>query len=144
MAKPTGNPFFEMDVSKMLAEYKVPGIDVDSFMASQRKNIEALTAANQAALEGFQAVARRQTELVRAAMEEASGALNDVIAAGAPEEKAAKQAEITKTAFEKAIANAKELAEMMAKSNGEAADIIARRVSESLDEIKAAIAKAKK
>src|SRR3546814_16740078 len=55
---------------------------------------------------------------------------------GAPEAKVAKGTELTKTAFEKAISNMKELSEMVAKSNGEAFDVINRRVAESLDEIR--------
>ena len=63
---------------------------------------------------------------------------------GAPEAKAAKGTGLTKTAFEKAIANMKELSEMVAKSNGEAFDVINKRVAESLDEIRVLTEKAKK
>lgn len=141
MAKLTGNPFLEFDLSKTLGDFKVPGVDIESIMASQRKNIEAVTAANQLALEGFQAVLRRQAEIVRTSLEETSGYVNDVLAAGSPEEKAAKQAELVKVAFEKALSNARELSELVAKSNTEAAEILSKRVSESLDEVKGLIAK---
>ncbi|MCW2243764.1 phasin family protein [Azospirillum canadense] len=142
MAKQSsGNPFLEFDVSKVLGDFKVPGLDVDAILASQRKNIEAVTAANQLAIEGLQAVLRRQAEIVRASVEEAGSYVNQVAAAGTPEEKAAKQAELVKVAFEKALSNIKELAELVAKSNTEAADVLSKRVSESLDEVKAAIAK---
>jgi phasin family protein len=145
MAKQSsGNPFLEFDVTKVLGDFKVPGVDVDAILASQRKNIEAVTAANQLAIEGLQAVMRRQAEIVRASVEEAGTYVNQVVAAGSPEEKAAKQAELVKIAFEKSLANIKELAELVAKSNTEAADVLSKRVSESLDEVKAAIAKAKK
>ena len=145
MAKQSsGNPFLEFDVSKVLGDFKVPGVDFDAIMASQRKNIEAVTAANQLAVEGLQAVLRRQAEIVRASVEEAGTYVNQVVAAGSPEEKAAKQAELVKIAFEKSLSNIKELAELVAKSNTEAADVLSKRVSESLDEVKAAIAKAKK
>lgn len=143
MANPTGNPFFDVDVSKFLGDLKVPGIDVESILASQRKNIEAVTAANQLALEGFQAVLRRQAEILRQSVESASSIVSEVIAAGTPEEKAAKQAELAKVAFEKALANAKELSELVAKSNSEAAEVLSKRVSESLEEVKAALAKRK-
>jgi len=143
MAKQSsGNPFLEFDISKTLSDFKVPGMDVEAMMAAQRKNIEAITAANQLAMEGMQAVIRRQAEILRASMEEASGYVNQVIAAGTPEEKAAKQAELMKAAFEKALSNARELAELLAKSNSEAAEVISKRVSESLDELKTTLAKA--
>ena len=63
------NPFFDVDVSKfadvskLISEFKLPGVDVEFALASQQKNIQALTAANQLALEGFQAVVRRQSEI---------------------------------------------------------------------------------
>jgi phasin family protein len=141
MAKPTGNPFFDIDISKILGDFKVPGLDVDSIMASQRRNIEAVTAANQLAIEGLQAVLRRQAEILRQSMEEAGNLVGDLMSASAPEDKAARQAELMKVAFEKALANVKELAEMVAKSNAEAAEVLSKRVSESLDEVKVAIAK---
>ncbi|WP_207461099.1 phasin family protein [Azospirillum sp. SYSU D00513] len=143
MANPTGNPFLDnMDFTKLLGDFKAPGVDVESIVASQRRNIEALTAANQLAMEGLQAVMRRQAEIVRASLEEAGGYVNQIATAGTPEEKAAKQAELIKLAFEKSLANARELAELVAKSNSEAADVLSRRVSESLDEVRTAIGKA--
>lgn len=144
MAKTTGNPFLDIDVTKFMGDYKVPGVDVDSLLASQRKNIEAVTAANQLAVEGLQAVIRRQAEILRQSLEEGSALMGDLLSAGSPEDKAAKQADIVKTSFEKALSNARELAELVAKSNTEAAEILSKRFSESLDELKVAIAKAKK
>src|SRR3954464_16064123 len=147
MAK--ANPFFDVDmskftdVSKLISEFKLPGVDVESVVASQQKNIQALTAANQLAFEGFQAVARRQSEIVRQTMEQASAIMTELMAAGSPEDKVAKQADLVKLAFEKALANARELAELVAKSNSEAADVINKRVSESLEEVKALIAQNK-
>lgn len=154
MAKDTKNPFVDFDVtkfmdpskfidmSKMMADFKVPGFDVEGMLAAQRKNIEALTAANQLAVEGLQAVLRRQAEIVRQTMEEASSSMTEMLAAGTPEDKVAKQAELVKAQFEKAIANMRELSEMIAKANGEAAEVLSARVSESIEEMKGAIAKA--
>ena len=88
-------------------------------------------------------VLRRQAEILRQAFEESNSVVSEVLSAGTPEEKAVKQAEFAKTAFEKALANAKELSELVARSNTEAAEVLSRRVSESLDEVKAALAKRK-
>jgi phasin family protein len=116
---------------------------VESVLASQQKNIQALTAANQLAFEGFQAVARRQSEILRQTIEQTSNIVTELMAAGSPEDKVAKQADLVKLAFEKALANARELAELVAKSNSEAADVINKRVSESLEELKASVAQIK-
>jgi hypothetical protein len=49
--------FLDLDVSKAFAGFTFPGLDVESIVASQRKNLEALTQANQLAVEGVQAIA---------------------------------------------------------------------------------------
>ena len=108
-------------------------------MATQRRNIEAVTAANQLAVEGIQAVLHRQSEIMRQMVEESSSALRDLMSAGAPQEKIAKQTELVKGVFEKALANLRELTEMVAKSNTEAADVLTKRIGESLTELKAAV-----
>ncbi|HYE01134.1 MAG TPA: phasin family protein [Alphaproteobacteria bacterium] len=135
------NPFMDFDMTKfdltkMVGDFKVPGMDVEGLLAAQRRNVEAVTAANQLALEGLQAVARRQVEIVRGTMEEAASMMTQMMAAGTPEDKIAKQADLVKAAFEKALSNVKEIAEMVAKANGEAATVINKRVSESLEEVK--------
>lgn len=129
-------PFWDLDVSKLISEFKVPGIDVDGLMAAQRKNIEAVTAANKVAFEGMQAVATRQAEILRQTMQEMSSVMSDLMSAGTPEERVAKQADLAKQAFEKALANMREIAEMITKANTEAADLINKRISATLDELK--------
>jgi phasin family protein len=124
------------ECSKMLKQYNLPGVDMDSLMASQKKNMEALTAANRVALEGLQAVAKRQAEILQETMNEASKAVDVLSKAGSPSEVAAKQAELAKDAFERALSNMRELAEMVAKSNEEATSTINARISATLDEIK--------
>jgi len=134
-------PMWDMDVTKMMSDFKVPGVDMDAVLQSQRRNIEALTAANQLAMEGVQAVARRQMEILRQTMEETASTVQGMMSAGTPEEGVVKQADLVKSAFEQALINMKEMAEMIAKSNYDAADVISKRISANLDEIKVAASK---
>ena len=124
------------EFSNMLKQYKMPGVDVDAIVASQKKNLEALTSANRVAIEGLQAVAKRQAEILQETMNEASKAVDSLSKAGSPPEAAAKQAEVAKGAFERALSNMRELAEMVTKANQEAASTINARISSSLDEVK--------
>ena len=130
------NSFFDMDVGKTFAGFNLPGLDAESVMATQRKNLEAFTQANQLAVEGVQAVTRRQVEIAREAFEGASAALREFVQPSAPEDRIAKHAEFAKQAFEKGLANAREITELFAKANSEAFDVITKRFSESLDEIR--------
>ena len=142
MAGPS-NPFLENDFTKMFSEFKIPGFDMQALVATQRRNIEAVTHANQLAIEGVQAVLRRQSEIMRQMVEESTSTLKEMMAAGAPEQKIAQQTELVKTAFEKALANLRELTEMVAKSNTEAADVLTKRIGESLTELKTALHRTK-
>ncbi|HZS85765.1 MAG TPA: phasin family protein [Stellaceae bacterium] len=136
MANTSGkNGFF--DVTKVMGEFRMPGIDLDAVAAAQRKNLEALTQANQLAVEGVQAVVRRQVEIAREAMDEFSAMFRDFVQTnGSPEDRFAKQAEYSKQALEKGIANARELTELVAKANTEAFNVINKRVSEGFDEVR--------
>ncbi len=125
-----------MDFSKAFAGFTLPGFDVEAVLASQRKNIEALTQANQLAVEGVQAVARRQAEIAREAIDEASTVLRDIVQPTAPEERIAKQAELLKQTFERSLANTRELALLLAKANTEAFDVVAKRVAQGFEEIR--------
>ncbi|HET8725963.1 MAG TPA: phasin family protein [Alphaproteobacteria bacterium] len=134
-------PFWDADVTKMMGEFKFPGVDMDVILSAQRRNVEALTQANQLALEGVQAVVRRQMDVMRQSLEEMSTMATELMNAGTPEARIAKQAEMTKASFEKTVANLKELSEMVGKSNGEAIEVINRRISAMLDEMKTAAKK---
>ncbi|MBV8653122.1 MAG: phasin family protein [Alphaproteobacteria bacterium] len=129
------NGFF--DVTKVMSDFRMPGIDFEAVAASQRKNIEALTQANQLAVEGAQAVVRRQVEIARQAMEEFSTMFRDFVQPnGSPEDRLAKQAEYSKQALEKGLSNARELTELMTKANTEAFNVLNKRVTEGLDEVR--------
>lgn len=122
---------------------KLPGIDVNEILASQKKNMEAFTKAMQRTTEGAEAVARRQAEILRTALDQTAALIRELTVPGSPKETVAKQAEFIKKAFEAAVANARELAEMVEKSNKEAFEVIKRRTSETLDEIRKSVLKKK-
>src|SRR5689334_24413843 len=127
---------FDMDLGKAFAGLAFPGFNVDSLAAAQRRNLEAFTQANQLAVEGFQAVARRQVELARQSVDEASALLREWTQPSAPEERVAKNVELAKQAFEKSVANVRELGELVSKANAEALSVINKRVSEGFEEIR--------
>ena len=133
MANPN-MPF--MDVNELLAQFKVPGVDINALMEARRKDIDALVIANRQAYEGMQLLAHRQAEMLKEAMAEWQAATEDMMSGKSPGTGAAKQAELGKQAFEKALANMRELAEMATKSQSEAWEVVTRRFHENLEELK--------
>ena len=133
------------DFSKLFSEMKLPPVpDMEALMTAHRRNMEALSAANRVALEGAQAVARRHMEIMQQTMAELTETIRSLAAADAPQAKAAKQADLLKHAYERAVANTKELSDLIQKSNGEAIGLLNRRFAEAMDEVKALMEKAKR
>jgi phasin family protein len=129
------------DYTKSFTNGKGAMFDFEGVVAAQRKNFETLTAANQAAFEGVKAVAQRQAEIARNAVEEFGKVAKELVEPASAEEKLAKQAEITKAGFEQAVANVREITDLVQKSNTQVAELIQGRVVAQIDEVKAALAK---
>jgi hypothetical protein len=53
------------DLTKMLEQFKLPGVDTEEIVEARRKDIDALVQANQAAYDGIQALAIKQGELLK-------------------------------------------------------------------------------
>ncbi len=115
------------DISKMMEQFKVPGIDVGKIVEAQKKDIEALTQANQAAYAGVQELAKRQAEILQETMAEWQTAMSRM---GSGDTTA--QAELAQKALGKAVNNMREMAELTAKSQTQAWEVIQKRFRENL------------
>ncbi|NBP72324.1 MAG: phasin family protein, partial [Alphaproteobacteria bacterium] len=132
--KTNGTMFPEWDFSKVWADMKMPEFDVDALIAVQQKNIEAMNMANKAAVDGWQAFAKKQAELWQAAVEDTGALAQDVAAAKEPADKIAKQAAFAKSSIEAGISNAREAQELAAKATNKTVDIVSKRWVESVEE----------
>ena len=104
--------------------------------AAQRRNIEALSQANQLAVEGVQALARRQIEMTREAFEGLSTLMRDLAQPVSAEDRIAKNTEYAKQMLEKGVNHGREIATMAAKAGTEAAEVLHKRATEGLDEFR--------
>ncbi len=111
--------------------------DMGGAMASYQRNLDALAQANRIAIEGVQAVMRRQAEVVQQTMAELAETVKTLSGAGIAKIDPAKNAEAIKDAYAKAVAHSKELADLMQRANTEATEVLHKRVSAALDEAKA-------
>lgn len=137
---------FYADYTRMLGDFgkvfggsKAPFLDVDAVMTSQRKTLEALTKANRLAFEGVQAAAKRQADLLRRGVDDLTRMSREFTAAGSPEDKFVRQADIAKESLAAAVGGLREVTEMLQKSNFAAVDVISRRMSDNFDEAKTAL-----
>lgn len=120
--QPPTNPFGlpGFDLGEMMQRLQPPGVDLGAVMERGAKDIEALRQANQAMVDGFTALAQKQGEIFQRTLE----AWRDAAAEGrlaSPQE-----------GFETALGNMRELAEIAAQSQAQAAEIIRERMEANL------------
>ena len=126
----------EVDPMRFFKDLKLPALpNADSVMAAYKRNMEVLSAANRVALEGAQAVAKRHMEIMQQTIAELGETMQALAAAEAPQVKAARQADLLKRAYERAVANTKELSDLIQNANGEALGLLNARVVEAMDEV---------
>ncbi|MGC1951536.1 MAG: phasin family protein [Gammaproteobacteria bacterium] len=131
-------------LTKTFGEYKLPGIDVDALLEHNRKNVDALSAANKRMLENAQTVMTRQGEMLRQTLEEASAALKSLSSAGTPQDLVAKEGELIRHVFLRTLDNMREVADMTTQSSNEAFEAVNERVRENVDDIKALLKRLEK
>ncbi len=124
----------QQDFWKSFTDFKAPVMDVNSIINTQRRNIEAFSAANQVFAEGVQAATKRQAEAIRENVESAIAATKDILTSNSPESNTTKQMSLVKDWYESSIETAREVAEMVSKSSNEALELISKRANESWEE----------
>ena len=126
------------EFSRMFGEMKFPMMsDMEGFLSAHRRNMETLASANRVALEGAQTVAKRHMEIVQQTMQEMTDTIRELTTTESPQARAARQAELVKQGYERAVAHMRELADLIQRSNGEALSMLNHRFTEAMDEVKA-------
>ena len=124
------NPFAAL--TRNLESFKVPGLNVAAIAETHRADIEAVTRANQATYEAMQAIAAKQADMLATAMRDAQQATQAFGGAGSTD--AHERALIAKKAYDKAVADLAELAEITRKAQTETLAIVAKRAEEEMAE----------
>lgn len=120
------------DVTKMMEQFKLPGIDMSAIVEAGRKNIEALTEANQAAFASMQALVAKQNAVMTEAMQGMQTAAQGMLGGTDP----SKQTELMRKGFEKTLADMKDLADMARHAQSDAMARITQRSAEQMQGMK--------
>lgn len=130
------------DPSAASAAFRMPSmpqVDVETMAAAQRRNVEALTSVCQLAFDCVQASAQRQAQLFHDIAEEMLSSYRDLGRAASPQDQAASQLKANRHAFERGMDSLRELAELVARVNTEAFDIINKRANNCIKELQGAV-----
>ncbi|SEK11714.1 MULTISPECIES: TIGR01841 family phasin [unclassified Variovorax] len=101
---------------------------------SGRKDLQALMQANEKSYQGLQAVVQRQTEMIKTAIGEWQTAAKGMPGKD-PKENLAKLDELGRQSFQRAVDDIKELANLAAKSQADAFDVVRQRIQANVDEV---------
>ncbi len=131
------------EMTRRFTEMRFPTMIPDSsaLLAAHRRNMEVLSNANRLALEGAQAVARRHMEIMQQTMTELSEHMRELAVPETPQAKAARQADLVRKSYERAVANIRDLSDLIQRSNGEALSVLSERFKEAMDEVKGLLEK---
>jgi len=127
--------------TKLGEQLKIPSIDMTKIMEHHQKNLEAMTKSWQAMASGASEIASRQREIVQQAVQDVTAMVQEYKPGGSAQEIMAKQTEFAKKAMEAAIANTRDITELVQKSSAEAFKIVQDRMKESYEEIRANVEK---
>ena len=119
----------------------LPKVDVDKLVELNLKNIDALGRSAQAAGEGAKAIAEKQREMIETAFRETSAMVHDFRPTGNPQENVARQSEYARKAFELAVQNTRDIAELTKKTTTDATAIIRDRLRDSLIELRDSVSR---
>jgi phasin family protein len=101
---------------------------------SGRKDLQALMEANEKSYQGLQTVVQRQTEMIKHAITEWQTAAKEMPGKDA-KDNLAKLDELGRQSFQRAIDDIKELANLAAKSQADAFDVVRQRIQSNVDEV---------
>lgn len=122
------------DLGERLQNLNLSGA-ASTVASSGRKDLEALIKANQKSYQGLQSVVKRQTEMLRDSITAWQGTVKSLPGSD-PKESIAKLDKMGRDAFKQALEDIRELADMAAKSQAEAFEIVRERITNNVDEVK--------
>lgn len=127
------NPFGNLD--ELVKQFKMPGVDVNAIIESRRKDMDALIAANRDTVAAMQQIARKQSEILTQALQAAQESAQKLSKGESGAVDPLKQADLARKAYEKALADMKEVGEIAQKAHTAALSGITARAQQSLREL---------
>jgi phasin family protein len=125
------------EYTKLITQFKLPGLDIASVLESRRKDIEALAEANMTALAGVQQLGQKQIDIVRSSMTELQSLVTRLRTPGS--ESAAATGEGVQKKLQKAFVDMQELADAAYRAQTDSIAVVTKRFAEHVEELKALV-----
>jgi phasin family protein len=126
-------------MQQMFSQFNLPNVDMKAITESQQKNIDAVTAANRAAVDGMQELIQCQATILQEAMKEGASMLSNINVPNVPSEPAEfsqQQSKLVEETMQKALANAANLSDIVTKTQKETSQLLTQRFDAAMKELK--------
>lgn len=133
----TQNPFDFMASFKNMMQGK------EDMLASQRKNIEALSEANRMAVDVIKNIAQLQQQYIKQTFETISGMMGEMMANPQSQETWKKSAETVQDQFNRSVQHGVNVTQVLSKSHKDIYDSMRNSLSQQMENVKKAGQKAK-
>ena len=135
-------PLDFMDMFKSFGDQlKLPQVDTTKIMEHHQKNLEAMAKSWQAMAAGATEIANKQRAIFEATVADLGEVVKQYKPGGDAQGIIAKQSAFATKALEAAMANTRDIAELVQKSSTEAMKIVQDRMQESYESIRAGLDK---
>ena len=135
-----GFPFANTDLTKAWSIPTFPTLNVEALLDGHRKNVVAMTKANQVVFDGLKTLAQRERDVFKSTVDDYTTVSSDVLTGTSVQERATKQVDGAGHIYASSVARFLELSDIAVKTNFSAADILNARVTEMFDEFRALFA----
>ena len=127
------NPF--LDLTRKFEQFKMPGVDMPSFVEARRKDVEALVTTNKMAYETLLALGRAQAAMLTQTLHGMQESAKAMMTGGMSGAESAKHTEAAQLAWQKIVADMTQLAESVRKSQVVAMAALTERAADNLRSI---------
>lgn len=125
------------ELSSVLKQFKLPDIDIAAIVDSRRKDIDALAAANDAALQGVQKLGHAQAQILKTTLGQLEALLQRTRRSRDDAANHLTTREALKQALQTALGDMRELAEAGYRAQSDTLAVVTRRVQENVQEFTA-------
>ncbi|SEP86753.1 phasin family protein [Ectothiorhodospira magna] len=122
-------------MNELMRQFKMPNVDMSALMELQRKNVEAMVAANRTMMESSEALMKRQTEMLTQAMNEATE-MARTMGSAKQDDLPARQVDMVGQVYDRMSSHTRETFESMRLAQEAALERLDQRFRELLEELK--------
>jgi phasin family protein len=122
------------EYTKLIGQFKLPGLDLSALLESRRKDLAAIVEVNTTVLAGVQSLAQKQSDILRTSLGDVQAFFARFTQPGG--QPVASTGEATKQALHKTLVDVQDLVDTAYRAQSDSVAVVTKRVAEHVEELK--------